>query len=485
MRESPAQTLENAIFAWRRDEAALRIEQAILKPNSRTHRQLARAHRRLRSAEALERFDSVFSRGDIEKHQAGAMLAHLKKAAVEDALASARDAIVESANEPVMVRGESMSAVDLTRAFLSKTDPATLLHLESAARDRLAQLTPRLRDARDYAQESLAPIERAISNAPARPDLNDDATTLSATVARVLSDSNDAAEEAVALLSKELAPRPITSAWSLLAAVGTADFAKLFAREHRTRRVSDCVAPLGLHRELQSRVRVVESKVAVHPFVRLAILDPAADLRLILPAVEYGLASEMLVMEAAIRALMISLSSPALPFSLRYPLDASVARSLGGLFAGLLGAPRVLSAFGLDRKSQQRVERAIRSTVLLDTRLALTAFEAKCAPREDISETAHRLSHALSDVAVDFTTAELVVRTPTAQLARVRAKLGAFALAHVLRERFDEDWFRNPRAGELIRAFASRGGSISIEALLAENGASLATACEWLNEMWR
>ena len=46
------------------------------------------------------------------------------------------------------------------------------------------------------------------------------------------------------------------------------------------------------------------------------------------------------------------------------------------------------------------------------------------------------------------------------------------AIVAVLRERFDEDWFRNPRAAEPLRAAASRGLGLSIEAWTAELGAT-------------
>jgi hypothetical protein len=45
-----------------------------------------------------------------------------------------------------------------------------------------------------------------------------------------------------------------------------------------------------------------------------------------------------------------------------------------------------------------------------------------------------------------------------------------------LRERFDADWYRNPRSAELLRAACARGNSVPPEAVCGEFFAPLATA---------
>ena len=60
--------------------------------------------------------------------------------------------------------------------------------------------------------------------------------------------------------------------------------------------------------------------------------------------------------------------------------------------------------------------------------------------------------------------------------ARGLEHLAALAMHRALRERFDTDWFRNPRVGELLRAGCERGNGLGPEAWCAELGTSLADA---------
>ena len=67
--------------------------------------------------------------------------------------------------------------------------------------------------------------------------------------------------------------------------------------------------------------------------------------------------------------------------------------------------------------------------------------------------------------------------------AELRAAALAPALFAALRERFDEDWWRNPRAADTLRAAASRGGSLSVEAWASELGATPPMAQERWTEL--
>jgi hypothetical protein len=65
---------------------------------------------------------------------------------------------------------------------------------------------------------------------------------------------------------------------------------------------------------------------------------------------------------------------------------------------------------------------------------------------------------------------------------RIQARSGAvealcgLASAVGMRERFNADWFRNPRTGDLLRGVAQRGNRLSPEGMCAELGQSLAAA---------
>jgi hypothetical protein len=45
-----------------------------------------------------------------------------------------------------------------------------------------------------------------------------------------------------------------------------------------------------------------------------------------------------------------------------------------------------------------------------------------------------------------------------------------------LRERFDADWYRNPRVSEVLRGAAMRGTTLSLAALLDELGVAASAA---------
>ncbi|MBX3247068.1 MAG: hypothetical protein KF901_07800, partial [Myxococcales bacterium] len=80
--------------------------------------------------------------------------------------------------------------------------------------------------------------------------------------------------------------------------------------------------------------------------------------------------------------------------------------------------------------------------------------------------------------------ARLWLWAPSSSGARFRAHLGALRVWVGLRERFDADWYRNPRAAEALRAAAEPGGRASVEGWADELGAgtdeALARAAELL-----
>jgi len=65
----------------------------------------------------------------------------------------------------------------------------------------------------------------------------------------------------------------------------------------------------------------------------------------------------------------------------------------------------------------------------------------------------------------------------------LRAALAAPAIAMALRERYDEDWFRNPRVAEPLRAAATRGGTLAVERWAEEVGAAQRDPARWWNEL--
>ena len=68
--------------------------------------------------------------------------------------------------------------------------------------------------------------------------------------------------------------------------------------------------------------------------------------------------------------------------------------------------------------------------------------------------------------------------TACARARRALEALAGFALHTGLRERFDADWFRNPRSAELLRDACMSGNRLTPEALCAELVACRSTAAD-------
>jgi hypothetical protein len=133
----------------------------------------------------------------------------------------------------------------------------------------------------------------------------------------------------------------------------------------------------------------------------------------------------------------LALSPASLP-----ALELGAALAIAG--AGEAFARRAL---GLGRGRAQDHERAAAGVLLLAARLAATrVLLAEPVDRGAFEEHTARLFGAPLPAALHGA-------WPLPQRgdgARLLAALGALPLARELRERCDEDWFRNPRAGHLV-----------------------------------
>jgi hypothetical protein len=145
-----------------------------------------------------------------------------------------------------------------------------------------------------------------------------------------------------------------------------------------------------------------------------------------------------------------------MPFALAREPGFVAAHRSGFVFAALTADPvwqsRVL---GVGRRVALAQARVLARTALLDVRLSaarlLLGDEAAFAPQDLFDELGPRLFGGPLD-------SRLRGAWPAAQLdepARFVALLQTLAMSTSLRERFDVDWFRNPRAWEHLRAQAA------------------------------
>jgi len=165
------------------------------------------------------------------------------------------------------------------------------------------------------------------------------------------------------------------------------------------------------------------------------------------------------------------------PFALASDATFVDAHRFGFVFGALVTDPVFhRKGLGVVARVADKQARIVAKTALLHARtLALQALMSREDTRPDralFEELTHRVyGHALP--------ATLLGAFPRARFedeaARAEALFSSLAMLRDLRERFDEDWFKNPRAWRSLRARASGPARIPAEPL---DAASLARAFE-------
>lgn len=249
----------------------------------------------------------------------------------------------------------------------------------------------------------------------------------------------------------------------------------LFRPERRFQRIAAAVEGWGLRPALASHVRVSAAAPSLVR-ARLAPRRMPERIRLAGPAVD-GVAGEWLAAEGLGRALALALVSPAAPAPLRWPVAATVSRALGVLLAQVACDPIALRRRGLTATEAWGAAAAGGALTLLRARLDAAAVLAEGRRLEARGDLVSRACGAAAEPGAAFLLATSVASV------RFRATMVGLALFDALRERFDEDFFRNPRAAEPIRGAAARGGGLAAEAFLEELGGALEAAPARLDEL--
>jgi hypothetical protein len=170
----------------------------------------------------------------------------------------------------------------------------------------------------------------------------------------------------------------------------------------------------------------------------------------------------------------------ALPFAIAREPGFVAAHRLGFVFAALAtDAEWHTRTLGLGRRAAASQARIMTRSALLEARLhaarILLGDETSYAPRDAFDEIGARLFGAPLDE-------RLCGAWPAARVdepARFVALLQALGASTALREQFDVDWFRNPRAWELLRALGGAPAREPLEAAaLGGQANALASAFE-------
>ena len=179
-------------------------------------------------------------------------------------------------------------------------------------------------------------------------------------------------------------------------------------------------------------------------------------------------------------AVKMAAAPSAMPFVLSRAPGSRVAHRLGFVFGGLAAdAEWQTRVLGVARRTALRQGRVLARTALLDARLQaarlLLGDDAAPAPRDLFEEVGGRLFGAELDP-------RLRAAWPGArddEPARFVGRVESLAFAGALRDGYDVDWFRNPRAWTHLRAISAASAHEACDAKALDAGVdALARAFE-------
>lgn len=239
--------------------------------------------------------------------------------------------------------------------------------------------------------------------------------------------------------------------------------------------VLELLAQSGLDPLAGGRVRVGRgSALGAARFVPLRVPD---EVVLVAPG-RPGRGAHATMLRAAGLGMHAAYTAPELELEYRWLGDDSVPLAFGALYEGLLGTPAVLARrYGLAPPEVDELRRYAAAMELLRlrrwiARLRYEVEQADLPPDERGARYAELMSQA-TGLRHDAREAVASVH-PTFWAAReVRAAQLSALLAEVLRERYDEDWYRNPRSAPGMREWFAAGRRYSASELAVQHGAAL------------
>jgi hypothetical protein len=301
---------------------------------------------------------------------------------------------------------------------------------------------------------------------------------LEAQARELLAATDDAARDMVRWLTRSHVPTGTIHWHALLYALRAKALDGLAKPARRYWRLATGLRRLGFERDMNSRLRGEPGRPLLHPAAHVVVRDVPHDLRIAQSPLDHGVLSDLLAVRGIGEALALALVSPAVTPFMRWPVRPGVPGALGTLLMQLRADRGYLGhSDEIDPLIVEQLARHAGVIVLLDLRLQAALWLGSRSRAGDGEQRLSQLA-AASERA-------LAVRLPAGLAARAWydaapdgggfAAASAGLAAHVgLRERFDEDWYRNPRVAEVIRGACARGGTLSLTTLCDELGVTLA-----------
>jgi hypothetical protein len=498
--------LREAIEGFHRGESAAELQRA-REPSADVEPSSVRFALRLLSNEGSDALAEVRESGELPAdeldwlgRQRAAMRGLVARARAERA-ARTRLAAVETTTGGTLELGEELSRIALIADIRSRDERCRALELElrplAEARataqlhvESLAYVDIPREEKKDDAAAKPAPASSLIVSAfdadvlsPARRDLAPHAWLQHAQ--SFLEQTDAAADDAVRFLVRNLHGRSTTGAvpWHTLAgALRAYELDSEMGRKQRWLRAAGWLRGLGFEEAMSARLHAEVDEGAVLPFGRAFAIDIPRDVRLAQTPRDFGVVSDVCAAETVARGLSLALTHVALPPELRYPIGACVPGMLGSL--GTLAwtdREQLLRVQGLTATQSDRIARIGGTAVLLWARvcasIALLPASEPEQPEVRLELLCEALGRALCARIEPGMAGVIAPDRLRARTAAVEA-LAGLAAATGLRDRLDTDWFRNPRAGDLLRSLAQRGNRLSPEGACTELGRTLADAAK-------
>jgi hypothetical protein len=399
-----------------------------------------------------------------------------------------RDWLPEALGEATLPGGQPLRLGDELGELAVADDPE---HRRDLAGEVLAALQP-VGDRWLAAHVALAPPPRApgaeltgvylvgVAQQASQPAQEQEPHPFATLLRTFLDETHDAARDAVAWIARG-AGKDHPVAWhSVLHGLRAHDLDSPQAARERGLRAAAVFRKLGFEWHLDSRLRAQTHRGAVLPRAYVVAPRVPEEVRVGLLARDWGVLADLAAAEAVGLALGHALVLPTLPPELRWPLGGGAADALGKLARGMW-ADRVFlqRVQGLSERPSDEIARITATASLLEARTwaALATLGAPEADRP--AQRLELLTDALSAALcceVPSTLAALIGADAALAPTRAQAALAGLALVPGLRERFDEDWFRNVRVADPIRDACARGNPMSATAFCEEQGVSLDAA---------
>lgn len=470
---SAAQALRDAIHAWQRDEGRERVARWRGDPDAPALLDVMKRHEWLWSEGAQEAVaDAV---GERQISSASHVAIHGQLA---DALR--RRAWLEMTagrlTDNLGLQGRELTPTQAWTDLVDTEDRVQRAAVATAIANHAEDRFGRIGEARAFAAER----SRRFPITPSDP--KDDAACVES-ASRFLNDTADATREHVRHLTHHLLRRDAPAWHDVLFALRSHELDGLVPQVTRMRRIAEPLRNLGFERELSAHVRAEPMVTGAIPRARLALIDVPTDIRIGVPGMDWGPLSEMSAVGALGRALAYALSSRALPIERRRSVHGSVPRVWATLCAQWMADRAFLKrTYGWSAREVEVVARRCAVTLLLNARRSATLV---CLDAVGFSDRERGVELARAAWCCDVPFALFAGWLPDAERLRQqwRGQAIGLAAANAMRQRFDQDWYRNPRVAEPLRGAAARGGELTAEGWLLELGSPIDAASARLNEL--